>query len=229
MATYSTASTSLTLNGVALTAGSSPEPAKAPKGLIVTRAVETKGGWVGQLIVDEEIIWESTPQDAGETAERLATARVVARIKKLLGLIGMKGFTNTVTAVNLRAAADLLEAHPELVQPYVTTNSNGTVNLNWYLTVGARDLASQKLEAARIVTALDGEWEKGGSEKDFNFRQGRGGLSLLVQVDRPAVCERIVTGTEAVTIPAKEAVPEQVIERELVEWRCQPLLLEVSR
>lgn len=85
MTSYSnTATSSITMNGLALTSGSSPAPAKAPQGLIVTRAVETKEGWVGQIIVDEAIIYETSPYDSAERAEKLATKRVIDRIKKLL-------------------------------------------------------------------------------------------------------------------------------------------------
>lgn len=72
--------------GITLTTGASPEPVKTPKGLIATRAVETKEGWVGQIIVAEQIIWESKPwTNSAEAAEREATQRVVNKVVKMLG------------------------------------------------------------------------------------------------------------------------------------------------
>ena len=88
-----------TLNGVTISAGTSPDPARAPKGLIVTRAVQVKAGWVGQIVVAEDIIWESEVFTDGESddeiveidngdppsekAEQAATERVITAIKGL--------------------------------------------------------------------------------------------------------------------------------------------------
>lgn len=72
-------------SGIVLSAGESPAPAKAPKALIATRAVQMKDGWVGQLFVAEEVVWESDPQETADDAEQAATARVLKRVKKLLG------------------------------------------------------------------------------------------------------------------------------------------------
>jgi hypothetical protein len=137
----------------------------------------------------------------------------------------MKARNNAITATNLRAAADLLGAHPELVQPYVTTSTNGSVNLSWYLTID-HDMSAQKDEAAAIVRAIDGPWDKSGDVENFRFSQRRGPLNIVVQVARPAVCDRIVTGTKTVTIPAKPAEPERTVEVEDVEWECKPLLAD---
>jgi hypothetical protein len=66
---------------------------------ISTRAVRLKVGWVGQVLVDDEIIWESTPtvdqmgrgrpDDARPRTEAeaysVAKARVRAKLTKLLG------------------------------------------------------------------------------------------------------------------------------------------------
>jgi hypothetical protein len=80
MTTYNTA----VANGITLSAGTSPEPARVPKGLIATRAVEVKGGWVGQIIVAEDIIWQTPKRSKAEDAEQEATKRVIERVKGLL-------------------------------------------------------------------------------------------------------------------------------------------------
>lgn len=130
----------------------------------------------------------------------------------------------------LRIAADFLAEHPDLPLPYVTTTGDPAgcvVELNWFLTVGGADLAEQKSLAAQIVSTVDGTWTKiPDTYREFFFRQRREGLHLDVAVAREAVCERIVTGTELVTVPAVAAQPERTEEREVVEWRCEPLLAE---
>ena len=65
--------------------GRKPEP--APRGLICTRAVETRGGWIGQVIIDTEIVYETPPitgeEDAGEMAQQEANSYVIERVKAL--------------------------------------------------------------------------------------------------------------------------------------------------
>lgn len=57
------------------------ERPKTPAGLIVTQAVQTKEGWLGQVIVDKEIVWESDPKSSGDYAIESANARVVDRVR----------------------------------------------------------------------------------------------------------------------------------------------------
>jgi len=93
----------------------------------------------------------------------------------------------------------------------------------------------QKATAAEIVRSLGGRWEKGrrhGGGELFDFEKDyRGGIRAGVVVDRDEVCHRVVVSTETVTVPASEeqvidAQPERTEEREIVEWRCGPLLGE---
>ena len=127
----------------------------------------------------------------------------------------------------LRQVADLLEAHPDLPLPYVTSSSSGAASVSWQLVIESIhgfDLAAQKAEATRIIRTLGGKWDKQDGYEDFYFKRSLGLLNLSITVKREAVCERVVTGTETVTIPAKAATPQQVVEQEIVEWRCEPLL-----
>ena len=56
-----------TVNGMVIGA-TTAEPIKTQAGLLVTRAVETQAGWVGQIIIDKMIVWESdTYADDGST------------------------------------------------------------------------------------------------------------------------------------------------------------------
>ena len=67
------------------------ERPKTPAVLIVTRAVETKDGWLGQVLVDKEIVFQTDPitadtfdaEDAGRDAIKAANTRVVQAIRAL--------------------------------------------------------------------------------------------------------------------------------------------------
>lgn len=64
--------------------GDRPEP--TPRELIVTRAVETRDGWRGQVIVDQEIVYETEPVLGGEASQTVlseANGYVVDRVKAL--------------------------------------------------------------------------------------------------------------------------------------------------
>lgn len=135
----------------------------------------------------------------------------------------MTDSTNHIVAANLREVADLLDLHADIKQPYITSSSNGQVSLSWYLNGDA----DAKAKAAAVVKAIDGGWERGEADYDgplATWKQERGGLSLLVQVSRDDVCERIVTGTKEVTVPYVAAQPARVEVVDIVEWRCEPLL-----
>lgn len=132
----------------------------------------------------------------------------------------------TALSTGLREAADLLDQHPDLPQTYITVGSWG-VTVSWQLTIEyPDDLPAQKAELARIVRTIGGKWDKAQFGDTFHFRRTYGLLKLDAYVDRPAVCERVVTGTTTVTIPAKAAEPERTETVETVEWRCQPLLAD---
>lgn len=135
---------------------------------------------------------------------------------------------------SLRQAAEFLAGHPNLPhEPYVTSSSDGTVSLAWFLSLGhnsGSDLARQKADAAYIIRVIGGKWDKSGADwtETFSFTQTRGPIKLTVQVERPAVCERVVIATKEVTreVPAQPAVSAHTVTEtvEEVEWRCEPLL-----
>ena len=131
-----------------------------------------------------------------------------------------------IAAALAEAAALLADLPSNLPAPYVTAGSWGYADVHWQLMHDA-EVSGQKLLAAAVIRALGGKWDKDPGET-FSFRQARGGLRLTVSVDRPAVCQPVVTGTETVTIPAVEAQPERTEVREIVEWRCEPLLADAD-
>lgn len=70
--------------GITLSPGTSEQRPKTPAGLIVTQAVQTKDGWLGQVIIDKEIVWESAVgADDGDDAVRAANSRVVDVLRQL--------------------------------------------------------------------------------------------------------------------------------------------------
>lgn len=79
MTSYATS----TVNGITLTTGAGLVQA-VPKGLIATRAVQLKDGWVGQVVVAEEVVKEKDGFDSGKDAEEWVSAHIVSALKRLL-------------------------------------------------------------------------------------------------------------------------------------------------
>lgn len=75
--TYSTGNT-----GIALVP-TDAERIVTPKGLLVTRAIQMRSGWVGQIIIDRAIVWEGTPVEDEQSATQAATQRVVDRLRAI--------------------------------------------------------------------------------------------------------------------------------------------------
>lgn len=143
--------------------------------------------------------------------------------------------TRTAYTQGLRQLADLVDAHPDLPQPYTTAYSTGDVQACWFLHLHGlkEDLSGQKAAAAQIVKVLGGQWDKAERSDDvFILTQSRDGIRLSVQVNRAAVCERVVTGSREVTVPATPAIPKQAARPERTEtvedvtWVCSSLLAE---
>ncbi len=71
--------------GFTITPDTGSKAPKPPSGLVVTQAVQTRDGWLGQVIVDKEIVWESDRYEDGEDAIQSANGRVVEAFKTLFG------------------------------------------------------------------------------------------------------------------------------------------------
>ncbi len=84
--------------------GTRPEP--PPKGLINTRCVQTKAGWVGQVIVDRDIVHETRRYEDGEDAAQAANAFVVERVKRLLGWEPPPDIDDVVDAAQARHTSE---------------------------------------------------------------------------------------------------------------------------
>lgn len=112
----------------------------------------------------------------------------------------------------LRRIADWIETHPDdkIGVPYETM-------LTYYYFAGKDELVT----LARALGTCEKKFTDGFAEvrKDF------GGIALRGVVERSAVCERVVTGTEEVL---EEIIPARLIPahtREIVEWKCPEALL----
>jgi hypothetical protein len=83
--TYSTGG--IITTGLSIGASASYQPR------IHTAAVRTKAGWVGQILVDEEIVWESDPQvqtkwhHEAETGQQKALRRARERVQHKLAVV----------------------------------------------------------------------------------------------------------------------------------------------
>ena len=113
----------------------------------------------------------------------------------------------------LRVVADLLDDHPELPLPSV-----GVYGVYWHLY--SWEHSDLRSTAATIRRVIGGKWDKtvDNYTNKMQFRSG----DYQIEVDRDVVCTRRVVGVEKVTLPAVLAQPEREVEREIVEWDCEP-------
>lgn len=82
--TYTGTSGTTSYNGITLTTGTGETPKPAPKDLIATRAIESKDGWLGQVIMSGEIVYQTKPQGTPDAALTKVNRRVRARFRRLI-------------------------------------------------------------------------------------------------------------------------------------------------
>lgn len=77
-------------SGMIIDSTTGDKPVRTPKELIVTRAIESQHGWLGQIIMSGEIVYETGPQVDGldetgsEKALTLVNDRIIAAFKRLI-------------------------------------------------------------------------------------------------------------------------------------------------
>jgi hypothetical protein len=126
--------------------------------------------------------------------------------------------TATELSAALRSVADFVEANPDLDWSYVNAD------------VTAITLRPEGIAAA---AAVPGGWEKKAYDNprtgtgNFEIRREFGPVLFKIIAPREEVCERKVVGVETVEVPDPDA-PKVVVEREVVEWECRPLLTEAK-
>lgn len=111
----------------------------------------------------------------------------------------------------LRAIADMLETHGDIPLPVAST----------FTTFFSGDDAPAQMAAIRRV--IGGRWTKTATDSWFWLRKPFGPHEYDLTAARNIVCQRVVVGTEQVEEPDPEA-PKVVVEKEIIEWRCSPLL-----
>ena len=52
---------------------------------IATRTIQLREGWVGQIVVDDEIVWESDPTVTANGAATFARERALTQLARLFG------------------------------------------------------------------------------------------------------------------------------------------------
>lgn len=116
-------------------------------------------------------------------------------------------------AAALRALADLIEERPMLAGDPFTS-----VDLHLFPTSAA--------EMAALVRELGGNRQKDhGDQFLMVVREFGAGVRIRIAGEREQVCEAVVVGTETVEVPDPDA-PKVTVERDVVEWRCAPVLGE---
>lgn len=121
-------------------------------------------------------------------------------------------------AAAYRKLADLIEQVPEFGEVFSDTE---TIHV----------YAGDAKTLAAIARGIPGRVNKEANENYYGFTADLGGgRTLNVFSTRERVCERVVVGTETVETqveiePAKTET--KLVEREVVEWRCEPLLSKV--
>jgi len=84
MAAAATNWTISTTSGLTMDTGTGARPAPTPTELLATRAVQAKDGWLGQIIMAGEIVWESKPQKTSAQALRRVNQRVHDAFRRLI-------------------------------------------------------------------------------------------------------------------------------------------------
>jgi hypothetical protein len=132
-------------------------------------------------------------------------------------------------AERLTDLADLLADHPEIgdpveIQPHAIRFQ--------FLSGYALSVEAVKERMAEVRRAFPiGRWVKNdpGSGGDYNRNYfeltGRwNGFTVELIAYRNDVCQRVVVGTEKVVEQVPTGFEEQTVEKEIVEWRCAPVL-----
>lgn len=113
----------------------------------------------------------------------------------------------------LRAIADTFEAYPDLPLPVAATFTTFFFG---------EDAPTRMADVRRVI---GGKWTKTATDDWFWLRKQFGPHELDLTAHRNLVCERVVVGVEQIEAP-DPAAPKVLVEQEIVEWRCSPLLDE---
>ena len=126
--------------------------------------------------------------------------------------------TNQEYVAGLRALADWYEQRPDVPLP--------EAEISVYGVTGRTDTETEK-EAAQWIMREATPCEKHYVDDLFHLKKAFGPITLRFVFWRNKVCERIVVATEEVperVVPAQPERVEPAHVKEIVEWRCEPVL-----
>ena len=129
-------------------------------------------------------------------------------------------YTHAELANGFRQLADFIEAHPEFSHDY-----SGYVISN----CGVGDTKENVRNCALAMGYADKEFTENGLLR--LVKKFGPGLTHHVAFDRSAVSERVVVGTKeipehVITASAEMVIPSRT--EEIVEWKCEPILMAVA-
>jgi len=84
MATTGTTYTVSSTTGLVMDTGVGSRPDPTPTNLLATRAVEAKDGWLGQIIMAGEIVYQTKPQRSSGAALRRVNRRIHDAFRRLI-------------------------------------------------------------------------------------------------------------------------------------------------
>lgn len=59
-------------------------PARTPRELIASRAIEAKDGWLGQIVMSGEIVYQTKPQETSQKALLKVNRRIHNSFRRLI-------------------------------------------------------------------------------------------------------------------------------------------------
>jgi hypothetical protein len=130
-------------------------------------------------------------------------------------------------AADLRDFADFLEEHG-LILPDVTVDLRSYL---WnYTSTDIEDVQGTVALAMRAGMKSADEVKKDYSSDYFRLFLHFGKLRYKLVCNREEVCTKRVVGTETVTkqMPPEGEWTEKIVEQDIVEWDCNPLLAVVT-
>jgi hypothetical protein len=135
----------------------------------------------------------------------------------------------------LRAAADWFDTHPELPVPYEATPGHHSGGVRFSIGIHGSHVDPDETVPgafAAAVMALGGARIKDADDAYMRVTRRFGpGVNVEIWAVRAEVCEAVVVGTE--TVIEDEVVTPAVTRRvettrDVIEWRCAPLLQAVQ-
>lgn len=123
--------------------------------------------------------------------------------------------TNQETSLALIIAAAFI-GQQETEDWYITVSYDNVVISRYFYDLG--DMTAERRRQG-------GKWDKITTEAYFTLSQSIGDkVKVDLETARNTACTPRVVGTETVEVKDYSAVPSKTVERDIVEWDCNPVL-----